>query len=164
MPKLRLHAVVQLRLTAPVHRNVSAAPGSSRPAAMRRNASARLRSSGRAYSGVPSHLVLKEFGASLWPAVYAAFALSISPMPTRQIASHECGAGSGISMSARDAQLVPSAYITSRRTRVVQVCRSLGHAGVGRVERSRPDIRQCGHNLIKLPESDSLRPSRNGNE
>ena len=36
-----------------------------------------------------------------WPAVNAAFALSISPMPTRQIARCKCGGGySGLSLIA----------------------------------------------------------------
>ena len=66
------------------HRSASAALGSSRPAAMRRKVRCRLRSSGRAYTDVPSNLILKYSGASLCPAANAALALSISPAPTRQ--------------------------------------------------------------------------------
>jgi hypothetical protein len=44
-----------------------------------------MRSSGRAYDDVPSSLILKYPGTSFCNALNTALALSISPMPTKQI-------------------------------------------------------------------------------
>ena len=93
------------------HRSASAALGSSRPAAIRRNVCPLFRSSGRAYIHFPSSLVFKYSGASLCAAANTARALAISFAPTKQFVSVTCGCIiSGWSLSARDAQPMPSAY------------------------------------------------------
>src|SRR5262245_47359307 len=90
------------------HRNASAALGSSRPAAMRRNVCALFRSSGLAYIHVPSSLVFKYSGASLRAAANTPRALAISFAPTKQFVSVTCGCIIlGWSLSTRDAQPIP---------------------------------------------------------
>src|SRR5262245_17623406 len=94
------------------HRSASAALGSSRPAAMRRNVVARLRSSDRPNGHVPSNLLLKNSAdATFCNVSNMAFALSTSPTPMKPSTTWVyawiiCG----LSLSARDPQSMPSAY------------------------------------------------------
>jgi len=62
-------------------------------------------------SNLRLHPAVKLKFTAPFTAVKAAFALSISPMPTSLIARYECGGGyPGILLGGRDAHLVPSTY------------------------------------------------------
>src|SRR5262249_49224931 len=95
------------------HRSASAALGSSRPAAMRRQVVARLRSSDRPNAQPPPFNLLLKYSADAtsWNVSKLVFALPISPTPTRPNTTWMCAQNiSGLSLIARDAQSMPSAY------------------------------------------------------
>jgi hypothetical protein len=85
--------------------------------------------------GVSFSLAAKNSEARSLPTTNVALALSISPLPTRQIVRYGCGGGyCGISLSAREAHAAPSAYSFAPKL----ACASMLYVKMARLARIQP--------------------------